>query len=52
MTPSPQPPISGGAAPTESPGTPGEAEPPLVQPAKPAAPPAMVPFGGIKPSPQ
>jgi general secretion pathway protein D len=48
--PVPQPPISGGAAPTESPGTPGEGE--LVQPAKPAAPPAMVPFGGVKPAPQ
>ena len=49
LAPSPQPPITGGA---EAPGTPGEAEPPLVQPAKPAAPPAMVPFGGVKPSPQ
>ncbi|TMH42301.1 MAG: general secretion pathway protein GspD [Betaproteobacteria bacterium] len=48
----PQPPIQGGAAPTEEPGTRGENEPPLVQPAKPAAPPAMVPFGGVKPSPQ
>ncbi|HYY60409.1 MAG TPA: tetratricopeptide repeat protein [Burkholderiales bacterium] len=48
----PQPPISG-AAPTEAPGAPPEGEqPPLVQPAKPAAPPAMVPFGGVKPSPQ
>ena len=37
---------------TEEPGTRGENEPPLVQPAKPAAPPAMVPFGGVKPSPQ
>ncbi|HET7366102.1 MAG TPA: tetratricopeptide repeat protein [Burkholderiales bacterium] len=44
----PQPPISGGAAPTESPG-----EAPVVQPATPAAaPPAMVPFGGVKPAPQ
>ena len=49
LAPSPQPPITGGA---EAPGTPGETEPPLVQPAKPAAPPAMVPFGGVKPSPQ
>jgi len=48
----PQPPITGGAAATESPGTRGEDEPPLVQPAKPAASPAMVPFGGVKPSPQ
>jgi general secretion pathway protein D len=53
ISPPPQPPITGGAAPTESPsGTRGEDEPPLVQPAKPAAPPAMVPFGGVKPSPQ
>ena len=49
--PAPQPPISGGAAPTESPSG-AEGEPPLVQPPKPAAPPAMVPFGGVKPSPQ
>jgi general secretion pathway protein D len=41
------PPITGGAAPTESPG-----ESPLVEPAKPAAPASMVPFGGVKPSPQ
>jgi general secretion pathway protein D len=47
IAPAPQPPITGGAAPTESTG-----EPPLVEPAKPAAPPAMVPFGGVKPSPQ
>jgi general secretion pathway protein D len=50
IAPPPQPPISGGAAPTESTGTQGEA--PLIEPAKPAAPPAMVPFGGVKPSPQ
>jgi general secretion pathway protein D len=50
IAPQPQPPISGGAAPTESTGTQGEA--PLIEPAKPAAPPAMVPFGGVKPSPQ
>jgi len=50
LTP-PQPPITGG--PTESPtGTPAEGEPSTIQPAKPAAPPAMVPFGGVKPSPQ
>ncbi|HZS65523.1 MAG TPA: secretin N-terminal domain-containing protein [Burkholderiales bacterium] len=50
LTP-PQPPITGG--PTESlTGTPAEGEPSTIQPAKPAAPPAMVPFGGVKPSPQ
>ena len=50
--PPPQPPITGGAAPSESTGIPGEGEPGQVQPPKPATPPAMVPFGGIKPSPQ
>ena len=48
----PQPPISGGAAPTESTGMPAEGDASTVQPARPPAAPALVPFGGVKPQAQ
>jgi len=47
-TPTPVP----GATPGQPEGTGGASEPSLVQPAKPATGPQLVPFGGIKPSPQ